>query len=91
MKLKELNLKLNPNKCYFAGKSITFLNHVVSSEGTKPDISKINAVLHFLKPKTITNIKSFLGLIGYYKNYVRGYSQIILPLFELTKKDTNFV
>jgi hypothetical protein len=47
MKLKEVNLKLNPNKCCFATKSITFFNHVVSSEGTKPNTSKINVILHF--------------------------------------------
>jgi len=69
-KLREVNLKLNPNKCCFAAKNITFLGHVVSNEGTKPYTSKIDAVLHFPKPKTVTNFKSFLGLIGYYRNYV---------------------
>jgi len=46
-KLKEVNLKLNPNKCCFAAKSITFLGHVVSKEGTKLDLGKIKVVLHF--------------------------------------------
>jgi putative transposase len=46
-KLREVNLKLNPNKCCFAAKNITFLGHVVSKEGTKPDPGKIEAVLHF--------------------------------------------
>jgi hypothetical protein len=90
-KLREVNLKLNPNKCCFAAKSITFLGHVVSEEGTKPDPGKIEAVLHFPQPNTVTNVRSFLGLIGYYRNYVRGYSQLAAPLFELTKKDVNFV
>jgi hypothetical protein len=69
-KLREVNLKLNPNKCCFAAKSITFLGHVVSKEGTRPDPNKIEAILHFLEPKTITNIRLFLGLTGYYHNYV---------------------
>ncbi len=73
-KLKEVNLKLNPNKCCFIAKNITFLGHVVSKEGTKPDPGKIEAVLHFLEPKMLTNIRSFLGPTGYYRNYVRGYS-----------------
>jgi hypothetical protein len=90
-KLKEVNLKLNPNKCCFAAKSITFLGHVVSKEGTKSDPGKIEAVLHFSQPKTITNVRSFLGLTGYYRNYVRGYSRLAALLFELTKKDFNFV
>jgi hypothetical protein len=69
-KLREVNLKLNPNKCCFAAKSITFLGHVVSKDGTKPDSGKIEVILHFPEPKTITNIRSFLGLTGYYWNYV---------------------
>jgi len=73
-KLKEVNLKLNPNKCCFAAKNITFMGHVVSKDGTKPYPGKIEAVLHFLEPKMITNIRSFLGLTRYYQNYVRGYS-----------------
>jgi len=61
-KLREVNLKLNSNKCCFATKSITFLGHVVSESGTKPDHGKIEAVLHFPQPRTVTNVRSFLGL-----------------------------
>jgi hypothetical protein len=90
-KLREINLKLNPNKCCFATKSITFLGHVVSKEGTRPDPGKIEAILHFPTPKTITSVRSFLGLIGYYRKYIRGYSKLAGPLFELTRKDVAFV
>ncbi len=90
-KLKEVNLKLNPSKCCFAAESIVFLGHVVSKEGTKPDLGKIDAVLRFPEPKTVTNVKSFLGLTGYCRKYVRGYSRLAGPLFELTKKDVAFV
>ncbi len=69
-KLKEVNLKLNLSKCYFVAKGITFLGHMVNNEGTKPDPGKIDAVLHFPEPKIVTNIRSFLGLTGYYQNYV---------------------
>ncbi len=90
-KLREVNLKLNLGKCCFAARSITFLGHVVSHEGTRPDPSKITVVVHFPVPKTVTNVRSFLGLTGYYRNYVRGYSRLVVPLFELTKKDVAFV
>jgi hypothetical protein len=90
-KLKEVNLKLNPGKCCFAAKSIVFLGHVVSREGTKPDPGKIDAVLRFPTPKTVTNVRSFLGLTGYYRKYIRAYSRMAGPLFELTKKDVMFV
>ncbi len=67
-KLREINLKLNPNKCCFTTKNITFLVHVVSKEGTKPNLGKIEAILHFPEPKMVTNIRSFLGLTRYYRN-----------------------
>jgi hypothetical protein len=91
LKLRGVNLKLNPSKCCFVARSITFLGHVVSNEGTKPNPGKIDVVVHFPGPKTITNIRSFLGLTGYYRNYVRGYSRLAAPLFELMKKDIAFV
>jgi len=69
-KLREVNLKLNPNKCCFVAKNITFLGHVVNKEGTRPDPRKIEAILHFPQPKTVTNVRSFLGLTRYYQNYV---------------------
>jgi hypothetical protein len=64
---------------------------VVSKEGTKLDLNKIEAILHFLEPKIVTNVRSFLGLTGYYRNFVRGYSRLATPLFELTKRDVDFV
>ncbi len=90
-RLREVNLKLNPSKCCFAAENIVFLGHVVSKEGTKPDPGKIDAVLRFPEPKTVTNVKSFLGLTGYYRKYIKGYSRMASPLFELTKKDVAFV
>jgi hypothetical protein len=68
-----------------------FLGHVVSKEGTKPDPGKIDAVLHFPEPKTVTNVRYFLGLTRYYRNYVQGYSRLAGSLFELMKKDVAFV
>jgi len=75
----------------FCCKKITFLDHVVNNEGAKSDPGKFDAVVHFPESKTVTNIRSFLGLTGYYRNYVRGYSRLTAPLFELTKRDVAFV
>jgi len=90
-RLRGVNLKLNLNKCCFPAKSITFLGHVVSGDGIRPDPGKIDAVLHFPQPRTVTNVRSFLGLTGYYRKYVRGYARLAAPLFELTRKDVDFV
>jgi len=86
-----MNLKLNPSKCCFAAGSIVFLGHVVSKKGTRPDPGKIDLVRRFLEPTTVTSVRSFLGLTGYYRKYIKGYSRIASPLFELTKKDVVFV
>jgi len=86
-----VNLKLNPGKRCFAAESIVFLGYVVSKEGTKPDPKKIDAVLRFPEPTTVTSVRSFLGLTGYYRKYVQGYSRLAGPLFELMKKDVAFV
>jgi hypothetical protein len=91
LKLKEVNLKLNPSKCCFVAKSVTFLGHVVSNKGTKLDPGKNDVVMHFLKLKMVTTIRSFSGLIGYYQNYVWGYSRLVVPLFELRKKEVDFI
>jgi len=64
---------------------------VVNNEGAKSDLGKFDAVVHFPEPKIVTNIRSFLGLTGYYRNYVWGYSRLAAPLFELTKRDVAFV
>jgi len=90
-RLREVNLKLNPSKCYFAAASVVFLGHVVNKEGTRPDPSKIDAVRGFPTPMTVTTVRSFLGLTGYYRNYIKGYSKLAGPLFELTKKDVDFI
>jgi hypothetical protein len=90
-KVREVNLKLNPSKCCFAAESIMFLGYVVSKEDAKPDPKKVDAMLRFPKPMTVTSVRSFLGLTGYYRKYVRGYSRLAGPLFELTKKDVAFV
>jgi len=90
-KLREVNLKVNPGKCCFVAESIVFLGYVVSKEGVKPNPKKIDTVLRFPKSMMVTNVRSFLGLTGYYRKYVRGYSRLAGPLFELTKKDVAFI
>jgi hypothetical protein len=89
-KLRGVNLKLNPSKCCFDAKSITFLGHVVSREGIQPDPGKVEAVLRFPTLKNVTGVRSFLGLTSYYRKYIKGYSNLAGPLFELTRKDVVF-
>jgi hypothetical protein len=66
------------------------MGHVVRKAITSPDLDKVKAMVEFLVPKIITNMQAFMGLIRYYRNYVRGYAKFATPLFELTKKDVAF-
>ncbi|XP_071687339.1 uncharacterized protein [Rutidosis leptorrhynchoides] len=67
-----------------------FLGHVICQEGIKVDPSKIEAVMKWNAPKTLTEIKSFLGLAGYYRRFIKDFSKIAGPLTKLTRKDVSF-
>ncbi|KAL0549073.1 hypothetical protein IC582_013553 [Cucumis melo] len=70
---------------------VTFLSHVVSSEGVYVDPAKIEAVTSWPRPSTVSKIRSFLGLAGYYWRFVEDFSRIASPLTQLTRKGTPFV
>ena len=69
---------------------LEYLGHIVTAEGVKPNPRKIEAVKNFKIPTNSTEVKSFLGLAGYYRKFIRNFSKIAKPLPELTKKDTPF-
>lgn len=90
-RLRVNNLKLQPNKCEFLKRECVYLGHVISEHGIKPDERKVKSVLEFSRPTTVKNIKSFLGLSGYYRKFINSYSGIAKPLTNLLKQDTKFV
>jgi hypothetical protein len=69
----------------------TFLGHVVDCNKFQPDLKKIATIVKLLQPKTTTNVRAILGLIGYYRMFIAGYAKIMKPLFALTKKEFKFV
>ena len=79
------------SKCEFWLKEVSFLGHVISSGGIAVDPSKIDAVLKWETPKSATEIQSFLGLAGYYRNFIEGFSKLALPLTQLTRKGQAYV
>ena len=89
-KLAEAGLTLNPSKCAFLRKRIEFLGHVVDGQGIHTSDSKVKAVRNFPTPKSVDNVRSFLGLAGYYRAFIKGFAQIASPLTCLLKKDTIF-
>ncbi|KAJ4717071.1 Retrotransposon protein, putative, Ty3-gypsy subclass [Melia azedarach] len=77
-------------KCEFWLHRIAFLGHVVSSEGISVDPSKIEAVVDWPRPTNSGEVRSFLGLAGYYRRFVEGFSRIATPLTQLTRKNVKF-
>ncbi|XP_073120611.1 uncharacterized protein [Henckelia pumila] len=70
---------------------ISFLGHIVSAKGIEVDPSKVEAVRNWAVPKNATEIRSFLGLAGYYRRFIQDFSKIVLPLTSLTRKGMKFV
>ncbi|KAG8472804.1 hypothetical protein CXB51_034687 [Gossypium anomalum] len=86
---KELYAKFS--KCEFWLREVTLLGHVVSAEGIKVDPRKIEAILEWKPPRSVSKIQSFLGLAGYYRRFVEGFSVMAAPLTKLIRKGAPFV
>jgi hypothetical protein len=84
--LREQQLSAKPSKCFYGVKEVKYLGHIVSHEGVKVDPNNIKAMMDWPIPKTLKNLRGFLGLTGYYSKFVRNYGRIATPLMTLTKK-----
>jgi len=71
------------SKCEFWLEKVAFLGHVLTAEGVAVDPAKIEAVIEWPQPKNITDIRSFLGLAGYYRRFIKNFSKIAKPMTEL--------
>ncbi|UYV81480.1 hypothetical protein LAZ67_20001324, partial [Cordylochernes scorpioides] len=83
-------LSLKPSKCRFAYQKLPILGHVVSENGVEPATDKIEAVKEFPIPKNVKQVRSFLGLCGYYRRFIKNFSKISKPLTCLTEKYKKF-
>ena len=85
-KLREHKLYAKQSKCEFWLKEVTFLGHVVSNGGITVDPSKVKDVLNWKPPIDVGEIHSFLGLAGYYRRFIEGFSKLAKPLTSLLEK-----
>ena len=90
-RLQDANLKLKPKKCVLFQEQILYLGHIVSADGISCDPDKISAVAKWRAPRTLRQLRTFLGTVGYYKRFIKGYADICKPLYTLTKKNEPFV
>nr|CAB3504899.1 unnamed protein product [Digitaria exilis] len=86
-KLRQNQLYAKFSKCEFWLEKVAFLGHVLSAEGVAVDPEKVTAVSEWQQPKNVTEIRSFLGLAGYYRRFIENFSRIAKPMTELLKEE----
>jgi hypothetical protein len=90
-KLREHKLYAKRSKCEFWLKEVSFLGHIVSNGGIAVDPSRVEDVLNWKPPTNVSEIRSFLGLAGYYRRFIEGFSKLAKPMTALLEKDAKFI
>ena len=89
--LRDHQLYAKFSKCEFWLTEVGFLGHVVSASGVSVDPGKVEAVMSWERPKSVLEIRSFLGLAGYYRRFIEDFSRLAAPMTRLTQKEVKFV
>lgn len=89
--LHQSQFKVKLSKCSFAQQQLSYLGHVISSQGVATDPSKVDIIRHWPVPTSVKDVRSFLGLAGYYRKFVSNFGIISRPLTNLLKKGVIFV
>jgi hypothetical protein len=89
--LREHQLYAKFSKCDFFKKEIQYLGHVISVEGVAVDPAKIKAIMDWPAPRNVMEVRSFMGLAGYYRIFIKGFSKIGNPIMSLQRKGKRFV
>ena len=88
--LRDNQLYAKFSKCEFWFTEVKFLGHVVLASGVSLDTEKVEAVMSWERPKSVFEIRSFLGLAGYYKRFIEDFSLLVAPITRLTRKEVKF-
>ena len=83
-RLREHGLKLKPSKCDVFKMEINYLAHHMSKEGVRPSKKNLESIAQCPPPDTYTKVKSFVGLVGHYRHFIKGFAKIAAPLYDLT-------
>ncbi len=86
-RLRKRGITVKMSKCQFGRNECSFLGHRVGKGQVRPSLAKIAAVRNFERPRTKKNIRTFLGLSGYYRKFIPEFSTLTAPLSDLTRKE----
>ena len=89
-KFKSANLSMKKSKCSFFSKEIQYLGHILSAKGIRPLPATTRAIQHMQPPSTPKQVRAFLGLVGYYRKFMKGFAKIAKPLTLLTRQQVKF-
>jgi Reverse transcriptase (RNA-dependent DNA polymerase)/RNase H-like domain found in reverse transcriptase len=89
-KLRDHRLYAKLSKCELFKPSLLYLGHHISASGIGVEEKKISAIRNWVRPRTLGNLQSFLGLCNYYRKFVMNFSQMAAPLTDLTRRDTPY-
>lgn len=89
-RVRDFNLKLNYAKCKFAYEELSMFGYHLTKNGLEVDPSKCEGIINYERPTNVKAVRRFLGLVGYYRRFIKDASLWSKPLYELTKKDTLF-
>lgn len=90
-RFRKANLKVKLRKCKFLREELPFLGYVVTKDGLRPDPAKVDRVNNYPRPNSVTELRTFLGMISYYRRYLDSFSQLASPLHQLLCKAAKFV
>jgi hypothetical protein len=89
-RLQNSNLKLKPSKCYICQDKINYLGHVISEKGIEPNPNKTKAILQMKKPCNKAELRTWLGMFSYYRNFIPNFARIASLLYKLTHDNVQF-
>lgn len=91
VRLNDMGLMVNKEKCEFVRNELKYLGYVVDKRGLRPDPDKIKSMVDFPTPKNVKDVRQFIGLISWYRRFVTDFASRVHPLTGLTRKNKPFL
>ena len=89
-RLRQANLKLSPKKCHILQREVNYLGHIISNGEVKPDPAKTKIIDTYPTPKSIKDVRAFMGLASYYRKFVKNFATLVKPLTCMLEKGSEF-